>query len=389
MTPNPKSFEKIESVFITGATGVVGSALVEEMLKKTSAKIYLLIRAKDDKHLNERFEKMLKYWGIGIESKERQRLNPIAGDVTFKNWGLSEAQWDTLHLSHLVHGAASVKLTMSEEEAYQSCVVPTLYGQEIFHQLKKKNPLLKLEYISTVGVKGKSLKPLSEKLVDNPPKEFNNQYEKSKFQAEKLLYQDIQNKEKISLHRPSMVVGHSDTGKIIDFQIFYWILILLLGDRTGGFLPNLLKAQIDTIPSNKVAEGILLSMISEKSEGRVFHYCSGPEKSMNIDQLMKLFYGQLHQNNIPFKKPKIVPSFVFESILNVGNFLPIPQKIKKNIGLLRQIVTYSKQDQSFLNPDTRDFFGNYSSDIPDPVTYMEKSMSFFITEFFKKSGKVS
>ena len=42
---------------------------------------------------------------------------------------------------------------------------------------------------------------------------------------------------KVTLHRPSMVVGHAETGKVIHFQVFYHLCEFLSGRHTRGLIP--------------------------------------------------------------------------------------------------------------------------------------------------------
>ena len=51
---------------------------------------------------------------------------------------------------------------------------------------------------------------------------FHNTYEQAKAEAEEYLYPFMADERlPITIHRPSMVVGDSMTGKAISFQVFY------------------------------------------------------------------------------------------------------------------------------------------------------------------------
>ncbi len=69
--------------------------------------------------------------------------------------------------------------------------------------------------------------------------QFHNTYEHAKFEAEQWLLQKMEAGFPATIFRPSMVVGDTQTGKIIRFQVFYFLAAFLTGQRTAGILPRL------------------------------------------------------------------------------------------------------------------------------------------------------
>jgi thioester reductase-like protein len=108
---------------------------------------------------------------------------------------------------------------MSREEAHRSSVSTTIQALAF----AARAPLKKFEYISTVGVGGKMNGPLPEKRL-TIPREFHNTYESSKAAAEDLVWAAAEGGLPVTVHRPSMVVGDSRTGRVRGFQIFYHLL---------------------------------------------------------------------------------------------------------------------------------------------------------------------
>lgn len=54
-----KNYLKGKTVFITGGFGFIGKLLVEKLLRCDAKKIYLFVRAKKGKSVEERFEKLM------------------------------------------------------------------------------------------------------------------------------------------------------------------------------------------------------------------------------------------------------------------------------------------------------------------------------------------
>ena len=54
----------MNTYFVTGATGVVGSAVCEQLLGMPDARLIILARADDDEHLERRIEALARYWAM-------------------------------------------------------------------------------------------------------------------------------------------------------------------------------------------------------------------------------------------------------------------------------------------------------------------------------------
>ncbi len=79
------------ALFITGATGVVGSALVPPLLETRTERLILLIRAANPEELQRRFDEMLARWRSlpDWQPQHESRLQPVAGDTTRERQGLA------------------------------------------------------------------------------------------------------------------------------------------------------------------------------------------------------------------------------------------------------------------------------------------------------------
>ncbi|KAL3828426.1 hypothetical protein ACJIZ3_017228 [Penstemon smallii] len=88
-----------KNIFITGGTGLVGKVLVEKLLRSTSvAKIYILIKAKDEEAAFDRLTKEImnsdllkclkEKHGKSYQGFLREKLIPIVGDICEPNLGM-------------------------------------------------------------------------------------------------------------------------------------------------------------------------------------------------------------------------------------------------------------------------------------------------------------
>ncbi|XP_072376256.1 putative fatty acyl-CoA reductase CG5065 [Diabrotica undecimpunctata] len=107
---------KGSTIFLTGATGLVGKALIEKILKLCDVKkIYLLIRDKKGKTPNERIKDIFSnpIYRTVLERKPdvQKKCIPIPGDVSLVNLGISEENRKLLmdEVDFIIHSAATVR----------------------------------------------------------------------------------------------------------------------------------------------------------------------------------------------------------------------------------------------------------------------------------------
>ena len=84
-----------KAILLTGATGFLGAYLLEELLQKTSADIYCLVRCSNIEEGKNRLQKNLEFyslWQDGFNS----RLIPIVGDLGKPLFGLSQLAFNEL-----------------------------------------------------------------------------------------------------------------------------------------------------------------------------------------------------------------------------------------------------------------------------------------------------
>src|SRR6478735_4069239 len=63
--------------FVTGATGFIGSRLVERLLEKRQGKVYVLVRESSRPRLDD----LIEPWSIVAGSSAAERVIPVYGDL--------------------------------------------------------------------------------------------------------------------------------------------------------------------------------------------------------------------------------------------------------------------------------------------------------------------
>ena len=145
----------MNTYFITGATGAVGSELVSVLLEQTDARITLLMRARDEAHMRARLEELKNFWEL--PGNLTSRIRPVKGDMTQPNLGLSSEDYAVVssETTHIVHCAGNVRMNLSIEDARKSSVNSARSILELAQRCRERGTLQKVEYVSTVGVAGR------------------------------------------------------------------------------------------------------------------------------------------------------------------------------------------------------------------------------------------
>lgn len=129
---NISRFYDGSTIFLTGATGFIGKALLEKLLRSCDgiSCIYLLIRTKRGMTVDQRLKELIKSPVFDrIREKKPEyfdKIKVIPGDVSQINLGLTEQDRQTLtnNITIAFHSAATVRYTAPYITSKQSLTTP-------------------------------------------------------------------------------------------------------------------------------------------------------------------------------------------------------------------------------------------------------------------------
>ncbi len=193
-------------VLLTGATGLLGQYLVRDFLQD-GHRIAVLVRGTKARTPEQRVEQTMQMW-------ERQLKHPlprpvvIPGDITQEDLGLSpeDREWIEDNCTTMLHCAASLTFHEHNGEPWRT----NIEGTRNVLRLCTSAGLREMHYISTAYVCGHRHDLVMEDELD-VGQEFRNDYEKSKFTAEKLV-RECAAFESLTVYRPVVITGDSQTG---------------------------------------------------------------------------------------------------------------------------------------------------------------------------------
>ena len=146
----------MNTYFITGATGVLGSAIIRELLLNTKSKLILLIRAENDDQVLQKMKSLFTFLEINL-LEVKDRVDFVRGDIELNNFGLDSKIFVELGriVTHIIHSAASVRMNLPLDLARKSSVLATENILRLANLCLQNGTLQKVEVVSTVGVGGK------------------------------------------------------------------------------------------------------------------------------------------------------------------------------------------------------------------------------------------
>ncbi len=263
-------------VLITGATGFLGMELMARLLQDGDRRVWALVRAPSQGEAERRVQETL---ALIVPEPERaaERVIPVAGDILADELGLAPRVREELaeSVTDVIHAAASVLFSLPLDEARAVNVEGTRRLLELAALAASRGAgLRRFAHVSTAYVAGTHRGPFREKDLALG-QGFNNTYERSKWEAERLVRAHA-GRLPVQVFRPSIVVGDYQTGWTSSFNVIY----TPLRAYTRGALPALparRSAPLDVVPVGYVARAILA--LADSAPGSTFHLAAGPAAS--------------------------------------------------------------------------------------------------------------
>jgi thioester reductase-like protein len=256
-----------DKIFLTGGTGFLGAFLIYELLTQTDARVYCLVRAADESAGKNKITSNLQKYAIWSEEFD-SRITPILGDLSQPLLGISREEFKILaaNMDAVYHSAA----TLNYVYPYSALKTTNVLGtQEVIRMacMIKTKPL---HYVSSVAV---FESPFYAGKVVKEDDEFNEYsgiflgYSQTKWVAEKLVKIARDRGLPITIHRPPLIAGHSQTGvgNTSDF-----INLMVTGCIQMGCFPDV-DYMINMSPVDYVSKAIVYISLQKESLGKAFN----------------------------------------------------------------------------------------------------------------------
>lgn len=258
----------MSTVFLTGFPGFLGSELVKRLLARygDEMSIVCLIQRKfrdiSMQHIAEINDEHDGWAG---------RIQLVEGDITLLDLGLSPTQLESLRQEtvEIYHLAAVYALGVSRELAMRVNVDGTRHMLRFAATCPR---LQRFQYVSTCYVSGRYPGEFTENDLKKG-QSFNNYYEETKYWAEIEVQQHMKKGLPISVYRPAIVVGDSQTGITQKYDGPYYAIQWILRQPQQAIMPlvgNPSQYEVNVVPRDFVVNAIDYLSAQEKSLGQVY-----------------------------------------------------------------------------------------------------------------------
>ena len=293
------------AVLVTGATGFLGSAVIEELVSSTDATVYALVRAREGRTPQQRLES-LWYDRPVLREALATRVVPVEGDIERELLGIDPQAYDGLaeRVAAVIHAAAEVGVNATRDRFWDVNVRGTCNVLEFAQRAMNRGGIRRFVHISTAYVAGRREGTIPEALFADS--EYNSLYEWSKHNAELLVssYGDVP----YTIVRPSQIVGDSRTGFITTFNTLYYPLKLYLKGQLR-VVPASRDLRVNMVPVDYVARLACRSLDDARADHAVLHAVVPADVQPTLGELMEEVRAWARENlRVELPAPLYLPT---------------------------------------------------------------------------------
>ena len=303
------------TVFLTGATGAIGSRVLEHFLLEGS-NVQVLVRGRDGEPAADRITALLD--DAKVPAELQKNVLVLEGTIDEKDFGLSPADLKQVfaHAEHFIHSAATTGLSASAEECDRANILGTDNALALARRCQTEGKLARYAHLSSYAASGTARGGYFEE--DSLPAQpaFANEYERTKYASEVRVREEMDRGLRTVIFRPSVTVGDTKTGRIISFNFFYQVVKVL----TSGMLshwPDLRHRTVNIVPVDYVARAIRNGLAADWTGGRTFHLVS--RNGALLHDLFEMAHSLPHLRKLP-------------------NLVPLPQWSRDLLSRKEQVI---------------------------------------------------
>src|SRR6266446_1699962 len=262
------------AIFLTGATGYLGSYLATGLIRGHRDTLNLLVRARTQQEARERLWQSLQLHMDFSEFQEliASRAKIFLGDLTNQQFGLPDEEYHSLVEStdSLIHCAASLN-RKSERQCLNVNLRGTLEVIQLARRAQDRHGLRRFSHVSTVAVAGtRQDETVHEDAAIDWARSDYDPYARTKKFCEHLVHQLLPDVPR-TIFRPAIVLGDSRRPETTQFDMVQAFSVL----ASLPVLPLRPADRIDIVPADYVSKAIVSIHQKDAPAYPRYHLSSG------------------------------------------------------------------------------------------------------------------
>jgi nucleoside-diphosphate-sugar epimerase len=346
-----------DCLLLTGATGLIGRATLRYLQSQRPGRtVFALVR-------QPARQAALRALGI----------HPLSGDLTQPNLGIPPSDYFALceNLTGILHVAADIRFDLPVEDARPVNVTGV---KEILALARRSRNLVKLGHVSTAYVNGYREGTFAEEPMP-PGQRFVNGYQQSKYEAEQLVI-DAMQEIPASIYRVPIVLADSADGVVSQFGYIHRLL-RMLPDSVLPMMPGAPDLPVDMVSANWTAAALSWLFDFRFSPGSIRHLCAGPGGSLRFDELADVVSATMeHHPSYPAGRsvriPRLVPIAEFNTFIRESN----DRALRRLAIFLGPHVNLMAIRQEYLNEHAQAELEGSGLALPEARTFLAKTLDY-------------
>lgn len=255
----------MKNILVTGATGYLGAHIIADLIERNGCAIRCLVRGKSVKECQLRLREVLVFYFGGAAQKMMSCISVVPGDISEYHLGVSDEKYDELMKIDTVIHCAAITDHVGHASVFQSINVIGTQNVVDF----SRDAAAALMHISTVSVSGTQYREdasrtgeFTETCFDIGQNYEENEYAKSKFLAEGIVFKAIERGLNARIFRVGVLTARMDGGFQLHPEKNAFANRLYALCDIGCVPIDMLGARIEMTPVDECARAILLLAIS-------------------------------------------------------------------------------------------------------------------------------
>lgn len=354
--------------FFTGFPGFISSQLIREIFRKNQAQeVVVIVLAGELVKANIEKDSIIAEFPNCL-------IRIVEGDITLPNLGLENqtVQEVVPQIEVLWHLAAIYDLAVPRDIAWKVNVHGTTMVNDFVRSLPN---LRRYMYFSTAYVAGTREGVLKENELVRPPA-FKNYYEETKYEAEHRV-EDLKSEIPLTIIRPGIVRGHSETGETIKFDGPYFFLNMVDKLKWLPFIPYIGQSTstINVVPVDYIINASTYLVDEKCAEGKTLHLTDpNPHPVQEVYRTMvKLLTSQSPKGQLPLILAKVS--------------LRVPL-IRKKLGVEQETLDYLTWNAHFDTTEAVAILTKGGITCPDFIDTMPIMIDFYLAHKEEKNYQI-